>query len=148
MTGSLRARARWICRQSRSVRSVAEFPTGACLSSIADPLREGWRMKFCEKCGSYMRKTPQGLSCVACGNVVQEQVIEVKQITNRERPSVDVVHVSEMGHMRVTETCPRCGNPEAFRSAAFVSGEHAGVRQERSIERLRCTKCLHSWTKD
>jgi len=85
---------------------------------------------------------------VGCGNVVKEQVIEVKQITNRRRSSVDVVDESEIGHVRVMESCPRCGNPEAFRSLAFVSGEHAGVRQERSIERLKCTKCLHSWTKD
>jgi hypothetical protein len=30
---------------------------------------------------------------------------------------------------------------------SFISGEHAGVRQERSMERFTCAKCGHSWTK-
>jgi len=42
--------------------------------------------------------------------------------------------------------CPRCGNREAYRWISSFSGEHAGVRRERDIEHLRCTRCGHSWT--
>ena len=104
-------------------------------------------MKFCEKCGSYMQRTTKGFSCVKCGNEIQEQVVEVRRMGNSDRSSVDVVAASEAGYVRVAQRCPRCGNPEAYRLVSVVSGEHAGVRQERSIERLRCTNCSHSWTR-
>lgn len=105
-------------------------------------------MKFCEKCGSYMRKTTKGFSCVQCGSEIQERIIEVKHMGNRYPSPVDVIGQSEVGYVKVTQRCPRCGNLEAFRRVSVVSGEHAGIRQERSIEHLRCTKCSHSWTKD
>jgi transposase-like protein len=49
--------------------------------------------------------------------------------------------------VKVNETCPKCGNPEAFRNVSVVAGEHAGIRQERSVERLKCTRCQYSWNR-
>jgi DNA-directed RNA polymerase subunit M/transcription elongation factor TFIIS len=104
-------------------------------------------MKFCEKCGSYMRATKGGLQCTKCGNKVLADVIEVKTIEQRGVPSIAVVSDSESEHPKVSEACPVCGNIQALRDISFISGEHAGVRQERSMERFTCTKCGHSWTK-
>ncbi len=104
-------------------------------------------MKFCDKCGSYMHRVPGGFSCPRCGNENHDQVIEVLSVQRRDSSPVEVVDESEFEHVKVKETCPQCGNREAFRVVSFVSGEHAGVRQERSIERFKCTKCLHRWSK-
>ena len=103
-------------------------------------------MKFCDICRGYMRKTKQGYVCSKCGNTVKAEIVEVVTITQTAKPT-DVVDSSTTEQMKVTETCPRCGNNEAFRSLDFVSGEHAGVRQERTIEKFACTKCGHSWSK-
>lgn len=104
-------------------------------------------MKFCEECGSYMHRVPGGFSCPKCGNEAHDQVIQVRRIDRRDSSPVDVVDNSEAEYVKVRETCPQCGNSEAFRTVSVVSGEHAGIRQERSIERLKCTKCQHSWSR-
>lgn len=94
-----------------------------------------------------MRATKGGLQCTKCGNKVLADTLEVKTLEQREVSPIAVVSDSETEHAKVTETCPVCGNPEAVRNISFISGEHAGVRQERSMERFTCTKCGHSWTK-
>jgi DNA-directed RNA polymerase subunit M/transcription elongation factor TFIIS len=106
-------------------------------------------MRFCEKCGSYMQETNKGFSCTKCGNLVTETIVEVKRIEPPESSPVEVVDKSkrEEEFTRVRETCPRCGNPEAYHSLGLVSGEHAGVRQERSMERFTCTECAYTWTR-
>ena len=104
-------------------------------------------MRFCEKCGSYMQARKDGLQCTKCGNKILTETVEVKTIEQRDVSPIAVVSDSDTGHAKVSETCPACGNPEALRNISFISGEHAGVRQERSMERFTCTKCGHSWTK-
>lgn len=105
-------------------------------------------MKFCDKCGSYMQRTVGGFSCARCGNEIHNHVVEVRRMERHDSSSVDVVGESEEGRVKINERCPRCGNLGAFRRVSFVSGEHAGIRQERSVEHLRCAKCKHSWIKD
>jgi DNA-directed RNA polymerase subunit M/transcription elongation factor TFIIS len=104
-------------------------------------------MKFCEKCGAYMRATKTGLQCTKCGNTVLMDTIEVKTLEQRDVSPIAVVSEPDTDLAKVSETCPACGNSEALRNISFISGEHAGVRQERSMERFTCTKCGHSWTK-
>jgi DNA-directed RNA polymerase subunit M/transcription elongation factor TFIIS len=104
-------------------------------------------MKFCEKCGSYMRAAKGGFACTKCGNKIPAETLEVKIMEQRDLSPIEVVNDSMVEHAKVSEICPQCGNPEALRTISFVSGEHAGVRQERSMERFTCTKCGHSWTK-
>ena len=106
-------------------------------------------MKFCDKCGGYMKETNKGFSCTKCGNLVTAAIVEVQQIEPPQGSPVDVVdEVKKQGeYAKVSETCPQCDHTEAFHTLGLVSGEHAGVRQERSMERFTCTKCGHSWTK-
>jgi DNA-directed RNA polymerase subunit M/transcription elongation factor TFIIS len=94
-----------------------------------------------------MHKAPGGFVCPRCGNQAHDDAIQVRRIERHDSSSVEVVDKSEAEYVKISETCPRCGNPEAFRSLSVVAGEHAGVRQERSVERLRCTKCQHSWSR-
>lgn len=115
-------------------------------SSRVDMLVMG-RMRFCEKCGSYMHISPGRYSCPKCGNETHDQVVEVRRIERHDAAPVDVIDESEIEYVKVKERCPRCGNLEAFRRVSVVAGEHAGIRQERSIERLRCTKCQHLWSR-
>jgi len=106
-----------------------------------------FEMKFCERCKGYMIKTKEGYTCSKCGNKTQAEIVEVTQMQAKERPT-DVLDPSKLEYMKVAETCPKCGNKEAFHSLGFVSGEHAGVRQERAMERFTCTACGHSWSKE
>jgi DNA-directed RNA polymerase subunit M/transcription elongation factor TFIIS len=110
-------------------------------------MSERMYMKFCSKCGSYMKKTKNGFLCRKCGNIVHVR-IQTKNTDVMERPSsIYIVDSSEDKYVKVSQTCPKCGNSEAFRWFSGVSGEHAGIRRERTIEHFRCTKCLHSWSK-
>lgn len=106
-------------------------------------------MKFCDKCGSYMKKTMDGFECRKCGNVVHVSTgIQTKNMKKIERSSsIYVVDSSEDEYVKVSQVCPKCGNEEAFRWFSGISGEHAGIRRERTVEHFRCTKCSHSWSK-
>jgi DNA-directed RNA polymerase subunit M/transcription elongation factor TFIIS len=94
-----------------------------------------------------MQAIKGGLQCTKCGNTVLAENVEVKTIEQEDIAPIEVVDESKVERAKVTETCPKCGNTEAVRMISFVSGEHAGVRQERSMERFTCTNCGHSWTK-
>jgi predicted RNA-binding Zn-ribbon protein involved in translation (DUF1610 family) len=91
--------------------------------------------------------TSGGFSCPKCGIEVYDDAIQVRRIERRYSSSVEVVDRSKAEYVKVSATCPQCGNAEAFRNVSVVAGEHAGIRQERSVERLRCTKCQHSWSR-
>ena len=91
--------------------------------------------------------TSGGFSCPKCGNEAYDHAIQVRRIERRHSSSVEVVDRSEAEYVKVSEICPQCGNVEAFRNLSVVAGEHAGIRQERSVERLTCTKCHHSWSR-
>lgn len=106
-------------------------------------------MKFCDKCGSYMKKTRDGFECRKCGNVVHVSTgIQTENMKKIDRSSsIYVVDSSEDEYVKVSQVCPKCGNEEAFRWFSGISGEHAGIRRERTVEHFRCTKCSHSWSK-
>jgi DNA-directed RNA polymerase subunit M/transcription elongation factor TFIIS len=94
-----------------------------------------------------MQAIKGGLQCTKCGNTVLAENVEVKTIEQEDIAPIEVVDESKVERAKVAETCPKCGNTEAVRMISFVSGEHAGVRQERSMERFTCTNCGHSWTR-
>jgi len=94
-----------------------------------------------------MKMTKDGYVCSRCSYQMKTEIVDVVQIKATDKPT-DVLDQSKLGYMKVAETCPRCGNNEAFHSLGFVSGEHAGVRQERAMERFSCTKCGYSWSKE
>jgi len=94
-----------------------------------------------------MTKTRDGYACSKCGKETRAEVVEVTKINPTVKPT-DVLDSSKLEYLRVSELCPKCGNGEAFHSLGFVSGEHAGVRQERAMERFTCTGCGFSWSKE
>jgi len=104
-------------------------------------------MRFCSKCGSFMRTTKDGFLCPRCGNLVQESIglIEVERF-DHPSDSVYVADNSGREYTKVNRMCPRCGNTQAFHWFSNIMGEHAGVRSERTIEHLKCTECQHTWT--
>lgn len=106
-------------------------------------------MKFCDKCGSYMQRTKKGFLCPKCGYAVHANAeTQSKNMDKRSHSnSVYVIGKSKDEYVKVSQTCPKCGNKEAFHWFTRISGEHAGIRRERTIERFKCTKCSQSWTK-
>jgi len=96
-----------------------------------------------------MQVTPKGYVCSRCRNELVMEVVEIRRIEEQAATPVDFAdEESEADRTKVSQECPRCGNAEAFKTASFVSGEHAGVRRERSIQRFKCTKCHYSWAVD
>ena len=104
-------------------------------------------MKFCERCGSYIERTTGGLKCPKCGNEIHTEEIEVKR--ERRPPLEPIFFINNKGDEapKVNFPCPHCGNKKAYRLVYSSQGEHAGVKHDRIVERLRCTKCNHTWTK-
>ena len=93
-----------------------------------------------------MRGTTGGFVCTKCGYQVKMEIVDVVKMQPESGSAVDVLDPSKLEYRKVVQVCPRCGNEEAFHSFGLVSGEHAGVRQERSMQRYTCTKCGHSWS--
>ena len=100
-------------------------------------------MKFCDRCGSFMDKTPHGLRCTKCGYEQHPKVVEVKREENTSEP-VYVVKGDDDA-TKVNQTCPKCGHNEAYHQVRVSLGEHAGVASDRFVERFRCASCGHVW---
>jgi transposase-like protein len=94
-----------------------------------------------------MKTVKDGYVCSKCGNQVKSEIVDVVNIKETDNPTV-VLDTSKLEYMKAAEKCPHCGNTEAFHSLGFISGEHAGVRQERTLEKFVCTKCGYSWNKE
>ncbi len=105
-------------------------------------------MKFCDRCGSRMKRTHEGFRCRKCGHTIHDSSETLPKDVKRVVHSnlVYVVDKSQDKYVKVVRTCPRCGNSGAYRWFSTISGEHAGIRRERTIEHFKCTKCSHTWT--
>ena len=105
-------------------------------------------MRFCNGCGTYLRETKGGLWCPKCKKVFpSSQVALPRGVEKRDSTAIHVIDKPQVDHMKVSQACPECGNEEAYRWFSRISGEHAGVRRERTVEHFTCTKCSHSWAK-
>jgi len=93
-----------------------------------------------------MKGTKDGYVCSKCGQRMAASIVDVVKMKPPDNPTV-VLDTSKLDYAKVAEICPHCGNSEAFHSLGLISGEHAGVRQERTMERFVCTKCGYSWNK-
>jgi DNA-directed RNA polymerase subunit M/transcription elongation factor TFIIS len=87
----------------------------------------------------------KGYSCPKCGGVAPIEIIEARKANPSNSTPIYVVDGVQREDRRVYRRCPECGNNEAFYWSHQISGEHAGVKQERTIEQFKCTKCLHIW---
>jgi DNA-directed RNA polymerase subunit M/transcription elongation factor TFIIS len=95
-----------------------------------------------------MRKTKNGFLCRKCGNLIHTKTrLQTEEMEIERTSSIHIVDEAEDEYMKVSQTCPKCGNNEACRWFSGLSGEHAGIRRERTGEHFKCTKCLHSWSK-
>lgn len=102
-------------------------------------------MRFCDSCGSFMGTNSQGYLCHRCGAEVEADTLEVGR---EKRPRAEPVY--EMDGSKATgpivsRDCPLCDSKEAYRTVRETHGEHAGVKQDRSVERYTCVECGHSW---
>jgi DNA-directed RNA polymerase subunit M/transcription elongation factor TFIIS len=95
-----------------------------------------------------MIRTKKGYECPKCKTRTRGISEIQRQPRSREPPiHVYVLEGKEENLARVTQECPECGNKEAYRWFTSISGEHAGIRREATIEHFKCTKCSYSWTK-
>lgn len=105
-------------------------------------------MGVCENCGSYIRETEEGLWCPKCKKVTTTKPrVETRTVEKRDSAAIFVADRSEDSRAKVSQTCPKCGNTKAHHWFSRISGEHAGIRRERTVEHFNCTKCSYSWSK-
>jgi len=97
-----------------------------------------------------MREEKKDFICSKCGNVIHvDAKMSSKNVKKIEHSSsVYVVNKAQDEYAKVSQICPECGNKEAFHWYSGVSGEHAGIKREITIEHFRCAKCSHSWSKN
>ena len=105
------------------------------------------QLEFCDNCDTRLRETKEGLLCPKCKTLIRLKLkVEAKSVKKSDSGAIYVVDKSNKDYAKVSRTCPKCGNKEAFRWLSSISGEHAGIRRERTVEHFKCTKCSHSWT--
>ncbi len=104
-------------------------------------------MRFCDDCGSYLKETKEGVWCPKCGKKIRStQRVKAKIVRKGGSNAIYVVDKPSEAQVEVMHTCPKCRNEKAFRWISTISGEHAGVRRERTLEHFKCTKCYYSWS--
>jgi len=105
-------------------------------------------LRFCDGCGSFMEQTAQGYKCTKCGHEVKIDVIEYRTGTESTAEPVYVVKKEDVEAIKVAQICPKCGSNEAFRQVTVSLGEHAGVKNDRYVEKFKCSACGHTWVKN
>jgi len=105
-------------------------------------------MEFCDNRGSYMKLTAEGYRCPRCGKLTRSKSeVREKRVKKSESGGIYVIDKPLSDYARISQVCPKCGNKEAFYWVSSISGEHAGIRRERTVEHFKCTKCSYSWSK-
>jgi len=104
-------------------------------------------MEFCDKCGSRMLKVERGFQCPKCGKVIHAKAT-VQTKKEKMKDQTDYIFVSadqEENYTKILRECPECGNKKVIHWFSGVSGEHAGIMRERTVEHFKCTRCSYSW---
>ena len=75
------------------------------------------------------------------------ETIEIKREKRSTAEPVYVIDSFDNSGTVVNQNCPQCDGNEAYRKVIMTQGEHAGVKQDRSVERYTCAKCGHIWVR-
>jgi len=104
-------------------------------------------MKFCDLCESRMRLSKDHYVCLNCGHRVPapRESLEERPTAHSDARPVTVVDAVSEDLPTISRLCPKCGHQQAYRRVSTLTGEHAGVKQERTVEHFRCTLCQHIW---
>jgi DNA-directed RNA polymerase subunit M/transcription elongation factor TFIIS len=108
----------------------------------------GEHTKFCDRCNSRMTLSKKGYVCSKCGHTMEVTagLIEVKNIKIPESEPITTIDELRQNIPKIDRQCPHCRNQKAFHWFSTVNGEHAGVKQERTVEHFICTEYQHTWT--
>jgi DNA-directed RNA polymerase subunit M/transcription elongation factor TFIIS len=87
----------------------------------------------------------EGFICPQCGEKIETESIEVKRDRRAPSKPVFVVEDSMISFPIVSQPCPRCESTKAYRVIMTSQGEHAGIKQDRTVERYTCVECGHTW---
>jgi len=105
-------------------------------------------MRFCDDCGSYLRETEEGLWCSKCKRIIRSKPrAEVRGVKKTDYGAIYVIDKAQSNYAKVSQACPKCGNEEAFHWFSSISGEHAGIRRERTVEHFKCISCSYTWSR-
>ncbi len=98
-------------------------------------------MEFCPKCGSVLIEKNKKYRCAKCNYVAKKKVkIEASEKIAKKQEVGIIKDKDTDVFPTTTETCPKCGNREAyFWSAQTRAADEAETRF------YRCTKCKHTW---
>ena len=92
-----------------------------------------------------MKQTHKGYECPNCGHMENVDLIEVRLPEKSQEDQVYVMNSMD-DSQRVQRSCPECGYNEAFKKMLVAQGEHAGVKQDRSLAKYACTDCGYTWS--
>jgi DNA-directed RNA polymerase subunit M/transcription elongation factor TFIIS len=94
-----------------------------------------------------MSTTFQGYLCPRCGNEKLVDIYEVKLGQRSRAEPVYTIDTTTISNPTVNQECPSCASLEAYKVVLSTQGEHAGVKQDRFVERYTCVECGYSWIK-
>ncbi len=99
-------------------------------------------MQFCPKCKRLMRpdKAAGVWRCAACGATVPLGAGTAILHAAATQRTMDVVETKVATLPKAEETCPKCGNGEAY----WVLRQTRGA-DEPETRIFECTKCGHKW---
>ncbi|MFB6125434.1 MAG: transcription factor S [Halanaeroarchaeum sp.] len=101
-------------------------------------------MQFCEECGSMMRAEGDVWVCSACGHEQARDAGEADYVSTEAQDDSDVIETEEgaefEGKPTATETCPECGNDEAWYTI-----KQTGSADEPPTRFFKCTECGARW---
>jgi len=104
------------------------------------------KLEFCEKCKTMMDITLNGYVCPKCGHEIKSDFDTINVHRPKEKKPDPIYRGGgKEDSLIVQRACPKCSNPDAYKTITVTIGEHAGVNTDRSIIRYKCTQCFHVW---
>lgn len=94
-------------------------------------------MEFCPKCGCVLVEKRKNYGCMKCSYTTKSKVKLESTEDIKELKEVAIVKEKETNVMpTVAETCPKCGNKEAY----FWTSQTRSA-DEAETKFFKCTKC-------